>query len=543
MHPAYSYVRFSSTRQEQGDSLRRQVKLAESYAKKHGLDLSRESFQDLGISAFKGRNAAEGKLKTFLDAVDKGAIPKGSYLLIESIDRLSRNEVDEALELFLSIIRRGITIVTLTDEQVYSKERIKQDKGISLIISISVMARAHDESAIKSTRSKAWWTEQREQGKIPFSKSPAWLTLSEDRKRWIVDKKKAALVNRIFKLSKDGMGLPSIAKLLNGEKVGSLERGTPWSTPLVRRLLTHRTVLGDSPGQGPNAGKYVGYYPQIVTDELFNAVQQGLAQRRYVAGGKVGNTVNLFPGITYCTKCGSHMRVAGAGKYRRLICRRTIDGSGCDAKGLRYEYVEDMVLGSFRPIVELLVDADATVSDTTDKQSALEADRDKFTRQIDNLISQIADVRSPQLQKKINELQGRLDEVEAKLRDKPTVAVKKQLRAEAADKFKRLTDKTKRSRDEAILLRTMLGRFVKDMRLWCPKNLSHYEVDVQFLDPVPARVVDEIAKLSTKVKDARRTGMTIYMLREDLDGRLNQIKHLSKGEVLDEVLGGTLVRA
>jgi hypothetical protein len=69
-------------------------------------------------SAFRGRNAVKGTLKLFLDALDKGVIKPGTYLLIESLDRLSRNEVDEAFELFMSIIRRGITIVTLSDEQV-----------------------------------------------------------------------------------------------------------------------------------------------------------------------------------------------------------------------------------------------------------------------------------------------------------------------------------------------------------------------------------------------------------------------------------------
>jgi hypothetical protein len=36
---AYSYIRFSTPEQEKGDSLRRQEKDAEDYAKKHGLTL------------------------------------------------------------------------------------------------------------------------------------------------------------------------------------------------------------------------------------------------------------------------------------------------------------------------------------------------------------------------------------------------------------------------------------------------------------------------------------------------------------------------
>ena len=57
---AYSYVRFSTPEQLKGDSRRRQLQLSEDYAREHDLDLAEESFQDLGVSAFKGKNAKEG---------------------------------------------------------------------------------------------------------------------------------------------------------------------------------------------------------------------------------------------------------------------------------------------------------------------------------------------------------------------------------------------------------------------------------------------------------------------------------------------------
>jgi hypothetical protein len=117
---AFSYIRFSSAKQELGDSLRRQQRKAEEYAAKHGLQLDSQSYQDLGISAFRGQNAAQGNLSKFLEAVESGKIARGSFLLVESLDRLSRNDVDVALQMFLRIIGAGITVVTLIDEQSYS---------------------------------------------------------------------------------------------------------------------------------------------------------------------------------------------------------------------------------------------------------------------------------------------------------------------------------------------------------------------------------------------------------------------------------------
>ena len=37
------------------------------------------SFQDLGVSAFRGKNAASGMLRTFLEAVEEGTIARGGY--------------------------------------------------------------------------------------------------------------------------------------------------------------------------------------------------------------------------------------------------------------------------------------------------------------------------------------------------------------------------------------------------------------------------------------------------------------------------------
>lgn len=57
---AYSYIRFSTPEQAFGDSQRRQFEKAKQYAALHGLDLSEESYADLGVSAFYGRNKQQG---------------------------------------------------------------------------------------------------------------------------------------------------------------------------------------------------------------------------------------------------------------------------------------------------------------------------------------------------------------------------------------------------------------------------------------------------------------------------------------------------
>jgi len=92
---AYSYLRFSSAAQATGDSKRRQLALAEKYAAEHKLTLDKQlSFRDLGVSAFRSQNAKDGALRAFLEAIEHGLVPRGSTLLIESLDRLSSSLSD-----------------------------------------------------------------------------------------------------------------------------------------------------------------------------------------------------------------------------------------------------------------------------------------------------------------------------------------------------------------------------------------------------------------------------------------------------------------
>ncbi len=132
---AYSYVRFSTPQQALGDSLRRQTEKAERYAIEHGLTLDTDlKMTDAGVSAFRGKNATTGALGGFLRAVENNHVPPGSYLLIENIDRLSRDHVLEAQTIFSQLILSGIIIVTLTNGEVYSRQRLNEEPYAMLMI-------------------------------------------------------------------------------------------------------------------------------------------------------------------------------------------------------------------------------------------------------------------------------------------------------------------------------------------------------------------------------------------------------------------------
>src|SRR5262245_16825792 len=110
---AFSYLRFSSPRQADGDSIRRQNQNRGNWLSDHPdvkLDTSLV-LEDRGRSAFRRTNWDTYALAQFVAYIKAGRIEPGSYLLVENLDRLSREDAGRATELFLSIVNDGVVIV------------------------------------------------------------------------------------------------------------------------------------------------------------------------------------------------------------------------------------------------------------------------------------------------------------------------------------------------------------------------------------------------------------------------------------------------
>ncbi|MGX9117871.1 recombinase family protein [Mesorhizobium sp. BHbsci] len=349
---AYSYIRMSTDIQLKGDSLRRQTERSKKYADEHDLQLVEDfRLEDIGVSAFKGDNISTGALGKFLDAVKAGKIPKGSYLLVESFDRLSRQKLSASVPLFFEITSNGINLVTLSDNQLY---KAGEAEFAQLIISIAMMARANEESEIKSQRLSAAWEAKRRavDDKKLTGLCPAWLELSPDRKTFGVTEDRAQIVRRIYEDSASGQGSFVITRRLNDLGIPAFGRSNGWVQSYVTKILQTRAVLGEFQPHTKQNGKRIpfgdaipGYYPQIVDEELFLRAQFARGKRRIEGGGRKGESLrNLFTHLAKCGYCGSPMHFLnkgfgpGGGTY--LKCRQALRGLDCVPTAWRYQDFE-----------------------------------------------------------------------------------------------------------------------------------------------------------------------------------------------------------
>ncbi|MBB3177925.1 recombinase family protein [Variovorax sp. Sphag1AA] len=339
---AISYQRWSSKAQDEGDSRRRQSTSAQEYADRKGLVLD-TVYTDAGVSAFKGKNSKEGALGKFLAAVDEGLIPNDVTLIVESLDRISRANILDALQLFIGIVNRGITLVTIKDhEKVYTRDAIISDGGMMLFGSIMVMSRAHEESATKSMRGKEVKAAKLAQG-FKHGKVPKWLKVTPDRRGFTIVEDEAQIVREVFKMRAEAIGSMRIARHLNQAY------GWKWSTPQVARLLKNPAVIGTRISQAGLA-PLLDYYPPILSKAEFYDVQRlmdgSIGTKR---GRRAEDEPNIFTGLLFCGHCGSRLRFFRASKtvsQRYLKCVSALDRTGCEHRSfINYDAFEKEVIG------------------------------------------------------------------------------------------------------------------------------------------------------------------------------------------------------
>lgn len=312
MSRAYSYIRFSRPEQMTGDSIRRQSKRAEEYCTRHGLTLDTSlSLRDFGVSAYRGANATTGALAAFLEAVESGNIPKGSTLVVESLDRLSRQSIRKATKLLESILEAGITVVTLNPERRYTVESLDELTGVIELVLYS--SRAHEESEMKSARMRAAWENKKRNAKTKplTARCPWWLELKADRSGFKVKGDKVKLVERAYQMAIDGHGLTDIVKAFNWEGIKP-PRGRIWERSTMHRLLTSRSVLGEYQPSTyrPEGGRdyhepIQGYYPAVIDEDTFYKAQARMQARKHTSGKGSRIPSNLFTGLVVAKNSGN----------------------------------------------------------------------------------------------------------------------------------------------------------------------------------------------------------------------------------------------
>ena len=357
MATVYSYVRFSSKRQELGDSVRRQVAKGEAWLKRHPEHTLNTTLRlrDLGVSAFRGKNLdpSKGDLGKFIALAQEGKIEAGSILMLENLDRFSRQPTRKAYRVFCELVEAGVKVLTLDPEQLIDENNIDlMEVVLPIIIKMQL---AFEESQKKAGRIVASWETRRRKARedgTPMSRHcPSWLVWNSKTRTWTEKPgaKKALLY--IFRRTCEGIG----QKRLTAELQAKFPpfNGRRWNGSMVSDILTSRMVLGEmTPERIKGKTQPIpNYYPRMIPDDLFYRARAASVARRS-AKGQSRHFVNLFVGLMKMTDghpahIQTAIRVSGTGRHleRRIVSAGHREGvAGACSLSVDYGKVERYIM-------------------------------------------------------------------------------------------------------------------------------------------------------------------------------------------------------
>lgn len=435
---AYSYLRFSTPQQMRGDSYRRQSVKAQKYAKAHDLLLDEMlSFEDLGVSAYRGKNAETGALGVFLDAVRAGEIAAGSFLLVEHLDRLSRDVARKAARVLEQIVDEGITLVTLNDETRYTADKLDREP-LTFMMVILTFVRANEESVRKSAFTIANWEGKvinaaADPTQVLTARCPAWLTLDPDTRSFKKVPDRCLLVERIFQMMMDGQGLHRIAETFNKEGIetfgdtGTKRKATVWRRSYISKIAANPAVVGT---MIPCTSTWIngkrkrvprdpipGYFPRVISDETFAQVQSIRDSARPAPRVVKLGLRNVFGGLATCHRCGGTMTRVSKGSQQKagqpyLVCAKAKVGGGCKYEAVKLAALEESLWWN-APVLAGCVPSTSALAE--EEVSALELRVSLKAASIQNLVEAITKEPSSALSSRLALEEGDFQRLRAEL--------------------------------------------------------------------------------------------------------------------------------
>lgn len=368
MSKAYAYVRYSRAIQATGDSENRQLTALELFETSTGTKIV-EVVYDKGKSAFRGDNARSGNFKEMLDRMQSGAIRAGDYLVVESIDRITRQRVLDGVELLQGILKKGINIYTTVDKKTYSYNDPSRDFENLLMISL-ISKRSNEESEVKSSRLLSSWKARRAKatnGEVIIKKGKTIpYGLRVENNKFVIHKEEQEEIQRLFELLLN-FGLNTAITKINET---SLKK---WNNGTLSKIVKHKTVIGcmathrieytaDGKAKKILTGFIENYYPNLIEPALFYKAVDVLKNRRQKnwSGRRTEQDFNIFKHCIFCEQCGGKMYYDHRGsRYKEKIypffkCDNArVQKHICTADNVRFEYVLGSLLESIKMINRL----------------------------------------------------------------------------------------------------------------------------------------------------------------------------------------------
>ena len=404
-------------------SISTQKTMLKDYAKRNGF-LNCQFYVDDGYS---GTNYDRPAFRQLIEDIQDGEV---STLITKDLSRLGRNYLETGTYIEVFFPNHNVRYIAINDG-VDSIDNAQMD--------ITPFRNIINEMYAKDTsrKIKSALHARRMQGKYMATTAPFGYQKDEkDHNHLVIDEVTAPVVELIFSIAEEGVGLHTICNRLRKAKVlkpsfykkelferfMDEEKMYDWDTAYVSQILHNPVYAGnltvaDKPTKTIRSKKrqYIpfaereviyGTHEPIIEQNRWNNVQKILQSRPPVIGESSSGYDNIFRGIIKCADCGSAMLAKVEQKRKRnnvldktfYCCTkyRKFGKEGCSSHNIEARTVHEVVLADIQKHAgQALTDRKAMVTEIAERLNLqLSADKEQQKKELRQCKQRVSEIEN-----------------------------------------------------------------------------------------------------------------------------------------------------
>ncbi len=404
-------------------SISTQKTMLKDYAKRNGF-LNCQFYVDDGYS---GTNYDRPAFRQLIEDIQDGEV---STLITKDLSRLGRNYLETGTYIEVFFPNHNVRYIAINDG-VDSIDNAQMD--------ITPFRNIINEMYAKDTsrKIKSALHARRMQGKYMATTAPFGYQKDEkDHNHLVIDEVTAPVVELIFSIAEEGVGLHTICNRLRKAKVlkpsfykkelferfMDEEKMYDWDTAYVSQILHNPVYAGnltvaDKPTKTMRSKKrqYIPYaereiiygtHEPIIEQSRWNTVQKILQSRPPVIGESSSGYDNIFRGVIKCADCGSAMLAKVEQKRKRnnvldktfYCCTkyRKFGKDGCSSHNIEARTVHEVVLTDIQKHAgQALTDRKTMVMDIAERLNLqMSADREQQKKELRQCKQRVSEIEN-----------------------------------------------------------------------------------------------------------------------------------------------------
>jgi DNA invertase Pin-like site-specific DNA recombinase len=326
------YARYSSHSQRE-ESIEGQLKVCYEFAQRNG-------YAVIGEYIDRALSGTTDNRPQFLKMVNDSAKKHFSGVLVYQLDRFARNRYDSATYK-AKLKKNGVRVLS-------ARENITDDaSGILVEGLLEAMAEYYSvELSQKVRRGREISASKfRNPGGVPA----LGYRIDEDKK-FAIDSDKAPIVRKIFEMYANGDSITKINEFMNAQGIKT-SKGMNFNKSSLKVILRNKKYIGVYTYKGKETK---GGVPRIVSDELFNRVQEKLYLTS-LAPARGRKAEYLLSGKLFCGHCNDTITgISATSKTKALhyyyVCS-SMKKKVCKKKYVKRDPLENLVVAECRRLL------------------------------------------------------------------------------------------------------------------------------------------------------------------------------------------------